>query len=438
MTAGNSTFLERLASRRRFGVRPGLETIRALMSALGNPQETLRCVHIAGTNGKGATAAMLESILRAAGCSTARYTSPHLVSIAERFFLNGMPTRSEVLDAVADEVFPAVERLEREKGLEITFFEALTAVAFVLFARARPDVVVLEAGLGGRLDATNVIERPLVSVITRIGLDHCDWLGRTHAAIAEEKAGIVKPGRPVVCGAMPNEALEVVKRIASVRGAPLMVAPAWKPPAGFALFGGFQEENAATVKAVVDVLRGGVSGARGDFFVPDDAIARGLSSVVWPGRCQRIERDGVTFVVDGAHNPDAAAALVAALREMRLPGPVGLVAGFCGDKDADGHLAMMSSVVTRGWSVPIRNSRSLAAGIVAAKMRAAGIHGAAECATLRSALDEAAAWARGRAGSVVVCGSLFLAGEALVELGAYPWPFVQPDDNEPMPMSPAH
>ena len=196
-------------------MRPGLDTIRAVMAALGKPQDTLRCIHIAGTNGKGAVAAMLDSVLRAAGYRVARYTSPHLVAINERFFIDGEPVADDTLAAVADEVLSVIARLERDQGLEVTFFEALTAVAFVLFARVRPDVTVLETGLGGRLDATNIIASPLVSVITRIGLDHCDWLGTTHAAIATEKAGIVKPGCPVVCGAMPPEALDAIRRVAA-------------------------------------------------------------------------------------------------------------------------------------------------------------------------------------------------------------------------------
>ena len=306
------TFLERLAARRRFGMRPGLDTIRAVMAALGNPQDTLLCIHVAGTNGKGATAAMLDSVLRAAGCRVARYTSPHLVSLNERFFLDGAPAPQDELEAAADEVFPVIARLEREQGLEVTFFEALTAVAFVLFARRRPDVTVLETGLGGRLDATNVISSPLVSVITRIGLDHCDWLGTTHAAIATEKAGIVKPGRPVVCGAMPPEALDAIRAVAARQGAPLVCAAPWTPPPGFALFGAFQKENAATVKAALDVLKGE------GFAISDAAIADGLAHVVWPGRCQRVTKNGATYVVDGAHNPDAATALARVLKDEGL------------------------------------------------------------------------------------------------------------------------
>lgn len=414
----SSPFALFLSRSRRFGMRPGLDAIRAVMAALGNPQDTFRCIHIAGTNGKGAVAAMLDSVLRAAGYRVARYTSPHLVAINERFFIDGEPVADDALAAVADEVLSVIARLERDQGLEVTFFEALTAVAFVLFARARPDVTVLETGLGGRLDATNIIASPLVSVITRIGLDHCDWLGSTHAAIAAEKAGIVKPGCPVVCGAMPPEALDAIRRVASEKGSPLAVAQPWTPPAGFALFGAFQEENAATMKAVLDVL---------PFTIPDAAIADGLARVVWPGRCQRVVKDGVTYIVDGAHNPDGAAALARVLGGMS---PVGLVAGFCGDKDVSGHLRTLAPHVSRAWAVPIRNDRSLAPEDVAARMRSVGIADATPCAAVPEALSAAAAWAREAGNSVAVCGSLFLVGEALVALDAYPWRLRSSDANE--------
>ena len=399
-------------------MKPGLDAIRAVMASLGNPQDSLRCIHIAGTNGKGAVAAMLDSVLRAAGYRVARYTSPHLVAINERFFTDGEPVTDDALAAAADEVLPVIARLERDQGLEVTFFEALTAVAFVLFARARPEVTVLETGLGGRLDATNIIASPLVSVITRIGLDHCDWLGTTHAAIAAEKAGIVKPGCPVVCGAMPPEALDAIRRVAAEKGSPLTVAQPWTPPAGFALFGAFQEENAATVKAVLDVL---------PFTIPGAAIADGLARVVWPGRCQRVAKGGVTYIVDGAHNPEGAAALARVLDGMA---PVGLVAGFCGDKDVSGHLLTLAPHVSRAWAVPIRNDRSLAPEHVAMRMRSAGILDATPCAAVPKALSAAAAWARETGNSVVVCGSLFLVGEALVALDAYPWRHRSLDANE--------
>ena len=437
-----NSLLERLAARRRYGMRPGLATMRALLDALGNPQDSLKVVHVAGTNGKGAVTAMLDAVLRAAGYRVCRYTSPHLVSLAERFFVDGAVAPTAELDAAADVVFPVVERLESEKGMEVTFFECLTAVAFVLFARVKPDYVVLETGLGGRLDATNVASNVLVSVITHIGLDHCDWLGDTHAAIAEEKAGIIKPGRPVVCGTMPESAKETIERFASLNGSafysvadhvsvvktsPLVATTAHRnlPPINLALFGAFQAENALTVLTAVDALVQdcGVK-------ISDHAIVEGLEHVVWPGRCQRVEKDGVTVIVDGAHNPDGAMALRDSLRLAHVKEPVGLIAGFCGDKDVLAHLRIMSALATHGWAVPIQNARSLDPGDVAERMLMAGFAEAESCSSLEAAFGRALAWARTSGGTLVVCGSLFLSGEALVALDAFPWEVRKPDENE--------
>ena len=434
--------LNRIMERRRFGMRPGLDAIRAVLEALGNPQDGLKCVHVAGTNGKGATCAILDAVLRAAGYRVARYTSPHLVSVNERFFLDGAPASDAALSVAETRVLDVIERLERTRGLEVTFFEALTAMAFVLFAEAKPDVVVLETGLGGRLDATNVIADPLVSVITRIGLDHCDWLGTTHVAIAEEKAGIVKPGRPVVCGAMPTAAKETVARFASLNGCaftaadefvrleclePLTLTTAHRRlrPVSFALPGAFQAENAMTALATLDVLERDCGIA-----VPDHAVIAGLEGVVWPGRCQRVVHEGVTVFVDGAHNPDGAVALRDALRRLGVKGPVGLVAGYCGDKDVLAHLRIMSAVAAYGWATPIRNARSLDPAETVERMLMAGFSSARACACLPDALRAACDWARGCGGVVVACGSLFLAGEALVELDAFPWKIREPDANE--------
>lgn len=434
--------LARIMERRRFGMRPGLDVIRAVMAELGNPQDALRYVHVAGTNGKGATCAILDSVLRAAGYHVARYTSPHLVTVNERFFLDGAPVGDAALDAVAERVLDAVERVERAQGFEVTFFETLTAIAFVLFSEARPDVVVLETGLGGRLDATNIVSDVLVSVITRIGLDHCDWLGTTHAVIAEEKAGIVKRGRPVVCGAMPEAAKETIARVASLNGCrfvaadehvslecpvPLTLTTAVRnlPPIRFGLSGAFQVENAMTALAAIDVL---VRDCGLD--VPDHAVVTGFERTVWPGRCQHVVRDGVAIYVDGAHNPDGARALRDSLRLLGVKGPVGLVAGYCGDKDVLAHLRIMSALATRGWATPIRNARSLDPAETSERMLMAGFSNAEPCADLSDALTRATAWAKTCEGAVVVCGSLFLAGEALIALDAFPWQVRAPDPNE--------
>lgn len=395
-------FLEDLAARRRFGMKPGLDTMRAIASALGEPQRRFRAIHIAGTNGKGAVAAMLDACLRADGARVGRYTSPHLVQLNERFFLDGRP----VDDATLERLAAKAEDVLGRPGFEaVTFFEALTAVAFLLYAEAQVDWTVLECGLGGRLDATNVCE-PALSVITRIGLDHCDWLGDTRAKIAAEKAGIVKPGVPVVLGANEPDVQSVVESRARELGAPYFYAPDLADEseisAGFSLGGRFNRENAVTALAALKVLLGSLGAP-----LPS-RVTDGLSHVVWPGRFQRVGR----FLVDGAHNPPAAAALAAALDEAGLKG-LSLVAGFCGDKDVSDVLRILAPHVKAGFAVKTGNPRSLSAEATAEQMRAAGIPARA-MPDLKAALAAAE-------GETLVCGSLFLAGEALVALGAAPW-----------------
>lgn len=448
------SFLDELAARRRFGIRPGLESIRALLAKIGNPEKGIRCIHIAGTNGKGATTAMVDSILRAAGYRVLRYTSPHLVRINERFFVDGAPVGDSILAESAERVFQAVREVEKA-GSEITFFEALTAVAFDLFrtvsaASGEPEkwIAVLETGLGGRLDATNVVDKPLVSVVTRIGLDHTEWLGSTHAEVAVEKAGIVKMGCPVVAGAMPEAAKDVIARAASLNscdftyapeavsakvveqtteGQTLVVTTAARnlPPMRLPLGGSYQAENAVTAIAVADAL------CRSDALdIPDRAIVAGLASVVWPGRFQHVTRDGVGIIVDGAHNPDGARALRDALRAANPGKPLCLIAGFCSDKDVLANLRILSAVATRAIAVPIRNSRSLDPEEVAERMQMAGFGTVDSFRSLDEGLFAAIAWAKENGGMVVIGGSLFLAGEALDVLGAFPWPSGKPFPNE--------
>ena len=408
------SFADELAARRRFGMQPGLGTIRALCAALGDPQLAFAAIHVAGTNGKGAVCALIDASLRASGLRVGRYTSPHLVRLNERFFLDGAPVGDAAIEAASAAVMAAVRRFDGAGGSGVTYFEALTAVAFRLYAESAVDCAVLECGLGGRLDATNVC-RPELCVITRIGLDHCDWLGGTVEQIAAEKAGIVKPGVPVVLGENEPAVRAVVAARARELGAPFHYAPdladASGIPAGFSLPGPFNAENAVTALAALKVLAASANG-RVPGFTPVLA-----PSVVWPGRFQRIG----DVIVDGAHNPPAARALAQALRSSG-DSPVALVAGFCGDKDVDEVLAILSPLAARGYAVRTNNPRSLPAAVTAAKMRAAGIEAEA-CGSLRAAID--AARGPDAAESVrttLVCGGLFLAGEALVELGAYPWP----------------
>ena len=409
-----SDFLDRLAARRRFGMRPSLDAIRGICAALGDPHLQFRAIHVAGTNGKGAVCAILDAALRAGGLRIGRYTSPHLVRINERFFLDGAPIADEVLERAADKVFHADSSSNSIYGL--TFFEALTAVAFLVYAEAKVDYAVLETGLGGRLDATNVC-RPELCVITKIGLDHCDWLGDTVEKIAAEKAGIIKKGVPIVLGKNGPAVVAVVKARASEVGAPFVYAPdvadESEIPDGFSLVGSFNRENAVTAIAALKTL--GLT----------KGMADGLGNVVWPGRFQRVGR----FIIDGAHNPPAARALAAALRKYApFAGSVPtLVAGFCGDKDVDETLRILAPLVKKGIAVRTNNPRSLDPAELARKMESAGIS-AISCDSIRLALEELGSVPK-KTGSVpkceavdvLICGSLFLAGEALAALGAFPW-----------------
>ena len=407
-------FLEELAARRRFGMKPGLETIRVLCAALGDPQKRFRAIHVAGTNGKGAVCALLEAALRTA--PVGRYTSPHLVRINERFFLNGEPIGDATLEAVAGRVHRAIERSARPELRDVTFFEALTAVAFELYAEAGVGRVVLECGLGGRLDATNVCE-PELCVITRIGLDHCDWLGDTIERIAAEKAGIVKPGVPVVLGENVPSVRAVVEARAREVGAPFFYAPDLASeadiPAAFPLAGRFNRENAVTAIAALEVLSG--APGRADLLSPS-----AFSRVIWPGRFQSVG----PYLVDGAHNPPAARALAAALDEVLPAGTkLDLVFGACGDKDVDEVLRILRPYVRRGYAVRTANPRALEPAALAVRIRAAGVP-ATPCESLADALARtrpAGVDAPSLPPSVLICGSLFLAGEAIVALGACPW-----------------
>ena len=411
-------FLDELASRRRFGMKPGLEAIRSVLSALGNPQRTFRAIHVAGTNGKGAVCAVLDAALRAVSgrsLRVGRYTSPHLVSLNERFFLDGIPVGDAELEDAASRVLAALSHPPAAAAAEFTFFEALTAAAFLIYSRAKVDFAVLECGLGGRLDATNVCE-PALCVITRIGLDHCDWLGGTLEEIAAEKAGIVKPGVPVVLGRNDDCVRAVVEERARKAGAPFVYAPdvadEREIPSGFSLSGSFNRENAVTAIAAMKTLFGGD--------MPDGA-ADGFSRVAWPGRFQRVG----DCLIDGAHNPPAAKALAASLSEA-AGGDCPrrryvLVFGACADKDVGEVLRTLAPFAARGLAVRTNNPRSLSAEDAAEMMRSAGID-AMPSPSLREALAVRRELYADDVSETLVCGSLFLAGEALVELGACPAP----------------
>ena len=322
------------------GSRPGLERVTELLHRLGDPQDRLQFVHIAGTNGKGSTSAMLASVLQAAGYRTGLYTSPHLWRVHERFRVNGADISDADLCAVADRVKPAADAMEDQP----TEFELITAMALVWFAQQECDVVVWEVGLGGRLDATNIIKPPLAAVIASISLDHTAILGDTLAAIAGEKAGIIKPGTAVVLYGQSPEVETVVLDQCRRCGVPLTVTDpesavvenrsldgqiiSYRNRRGLrlALLGEYQHRNAATVLDTVDVLR-----QRG-LAVPESAVESGLAAAAWPARFELLRREP-PVLLDGAHNPDAVDQLARCL-EQYLPGQkIGFVMGVMADKD---------------------------------------------------------------------------------------------------------
>ncbi|HKB12066.1 MAG TPA: cyanophycin synthetase [Vicinamibacterales bacterium] len=303
--------LSYLFSLGQFGIKFGLQNISAIVGELGRPERTFRSIHIAGTNGKGSVTAMVAAALRAAGYRTARYTSPHLVDLSERFVIDGEPVARDAMIAAISDVRAAAEALRGRGVLEVqpTFFEVTTAVAFELFRRARVEAAVLEVGLGGRLDATNVVS-PVATAITSIAFDHQKYLGNTLREIAIEKAGIIKPHVPVVVGPVAAEAEAAIRAVADACGAEFLAASACDAE-GFrvGLAGAHQRINAGVAVRLLQVVdQRGVPVAR-------DAIAAGIADPAWPGRLDRRELPGGREVLlDAAHNPAGAAALASYLK----------------------------------------------------------------------------------------------------------------------------
>jgi len=381
-------------------MRFGLERVERALAALGHPERAAPALHVAGTNGKGSTCAMAAAALRAAGLRTGLYTSPHLVAFNERIQVDGVPVDDAALAAAVGAVRAACPWHEAGAPEErLTYFEVATLAAFVHFAAARVSVMVVEVGLGGRLDATNAL-RPAVTAVARIGLDHTRLLGGTLAEVAREKAGIFKPGVPAVLHAVqPPSVLEELRAEADRRGAPVEVAQAaWVGP--LALLGPHQRGNAALAAAALQALgRAGVP-------VDERAVAAGLAAARWPGRLERVG----DVLLDGAHNPDGAAALAAALAALHPGRPAELVFGVLEDKDHAGMLAALAPAARGIHLVAPASARARPPAEVAAQARTLGL-----AADLHGGVGEALACARARAAGaapVVVAGSLYLVGEA--------------------------
>lgn len=407
--------LDWLYGTQRFGVQPGLERIRALLARLGHPEGQFRAVLVGGTNGKGSVSASLAACLNAAGFRTGLFTSPHLTHFGERFRVDGEPLPKSLLLAALQEVRPHAE------ALEATFFEIVTALGCLLFARAGVQWAVMEVGLGGRLDATNALT-PELSVLTNVGLDHTEVLGSTREAIAAEKAGILRVGRPAVTAITP-ELWPVLEQTGAdlwalgreftfellatgLQGSQFRLKLEGQPEQALALglstplLGAHGASNAAL--AAVAALRLGL---------PAAAVRQGLAATHWPGRLEYLEAWGQRWLLDGAHNPDGAQALVDALMGLGL-GPVRLVFGASADKALDEMVPILAAVAS---DVVLTRAQWSPRAALPADLRALwegqGVP-VREAATPAEALALAGQGATAQIAPVVVCGSLYLVGEA--------------------------
>ena len=416
-----------------------LDRMWRILAALDHPQRKLPpVIHVAGTNGKGSTIAFMRAILEAAGLCVHVYTSPHLVRFNERFRLGAEREGRLVSDAELGDALRECERVNA--GAPITVFEITTAAALLLFARNAADVLLLEVGMGGRLDATNVIDRPLASVITPVSFDHAEHLGDTLGKIAAEKAGILKPAVPAIVAAQPREALAAIERVAARAKAPVKIAGedwtateergrlVYQDAAGLLdlpaprLYGRHQFENAGVAIAALRTL--------GDFELAQNAFEAGIAKADWPARMQRLSHGrllalcppGSELWLDGGHNADGARAVANALADLeeRVSRPLVLVIGMLSSKDCESFLKNFTGLARRVVAVPIpRQEKSFPAAFIADAARAVGIP-AQGANDLDAALAAIAQFGLEPAPRILIAGSLYLAGAVLDANGTPP------------------
>ena len=398
------------------GSKLGLDRTRELLGKLNDPQKELKFIHIAGTNGKGSTAAMLSSILEEAGYRVGLYTSPFINRFNERMQVNHQPIPDEELAALTEYVRPHADAMADSP----TEFELITALAMVWFARQKCDIVVLEVGMGGELDSTNIIDVPEAAVIAAMGLDHVKELGPTMADIARAKAGIIKEGGRVVSYGGNPEADEVIAAVCRARNASLRqpdfsaIVPGdfglegqtfsykgWRV-LRIPLVGAYQMNNAAVVLETVEVLR-----QRG-WSVSDEAVRQGLADTRWPARFEVLRRDPV-FIVDGGHNPHGIRATAESLRRLFPGRKITFVTGVMADKDVEHILGLIVPLAEQFFTVRPDNPRAMDAGELARRIEAMGAKATA-CASVRDGVDRAIQ-AEGPHGVACALGSLYMSGE---------------------------
>ena len=415
-----SEALDNIHSLLSFGSRPGLDRVSELLRRMGNPQDKLRYIHVAGTNGKGSTCAMLSAILRAEGYKTGLFISPYITDFRERIQINNQPISKESLTKAVEETFPVLEQL-RTEGTIITEFEYVNALQFYIHAQEGCDIVVLETGMGGLLDCTNIIKPPLGAVITTIGLDHTAVLGDTIEKIAAQKCGIIKNGSAAFTSRQTGEAMAVIEETAARMNVPLQKSSEltvnieemslWGSrfdvegiECELKLAGEHQIENALTALSALFYFRN-----KKLLSISEDAIVEGLASAKNPARLELLCEEP-PVLLDGAHNPNGIAALKKALDEFLTDVPVTCVMGMLADKDVDSSVALLDGMFERVYTVPVDNPRALSAEALAEKFRTAGMS-AAPFKSAEAAFDTAFEMACAENGAVLICGSLYLAGE---------------------------
>ncbi len=412
--------LEKIHSLNKFGSRPGLDRVEKLLEKLGNPQDKLRYVHVAGTNGKGSVSAAVASVLKFSGFKTGLFISPYITDFCERIQIDGVPIPHDDLVSVAEYVFTFVDELNKE-GIIITEFEFVTSVAFEYFRRMNTDIVVLEVGLGGRLDCTNVIPSPECVAITRIGLDHTDILGETISDIAYEKCGVIKsktkvvssPQHAEVSAVIENTCKELNVRLRFSDDIPLQVISSDLSGTVFSylgvkhhlhLVGEHQIENVKTALGVVEELS-----ASGFERITADAISKGIFNTQNPARFELLGQSPVV-ILDGAHNPDGMSTFSSAVKK-HFGGDKGiLIMGMLADKDSALSVKYIEGLFLKVYTVPINNPRALTHEQMA-RVCEPYFESVISTESIEEAFDKAYAEAVEKGVHLCICGSLYLAGE---------------------------
>ena len=402
-----------------FGIMPGLDRIKILLERLGNPEKSLRCIHVAGTNGKGTVCSFLASVLKEAGYKTGLYTSPYIVDFRERIRIDGEMISEKDLEEVTETVKAEIEKL-RSEDIIITEFEAVTAAAFLYYKNQGCDFVVLETGLGGRFDATNVIESPLASVIVSISLDHVNILGNTISDIAYEKCGIIKNGCSVVTNsAQHHDALKMIKEQSEMRSSRLHVAEVSairvleETIKGSDIFycgrsvfvpfpGKHQRENCITALTVIDLLK------EQGIAISEKAVREGIAKTRNPARCEVVSENPLV-ILDGCHNEDSAKALCSVMEKHLKGKKITALMGMMADKDIDKVLSMMMPYFEKVYTVTPSNPRAIDSEELCEKIKKLGTD--AESITLDKNIINKIIESIEEDGVLIVCGSLYLCSD---------------------------